>query len=228
MEMHFSDSRTTPAGGTTIFASTDPTNFSSKYVPKLQLSPTDAWHTKTNLTNARFGIDAPFGGDDAGNPRRTLKLSIEDAELVARLRSIEDRVVKMATERSEELWGAALSEPVVREKLKSVLKDDGGTATLITTKIDLTKTQVFSVKNVAAPDGESAGSLDLEHVENALEVVKPGVDCIANVKLRRVWKSSIGFGIALDLTELAVWAHEDPELGFNFGGAEVTILPREW
>lgn len=242
-QLYFRDCRTNASGAKTIFISRHPTSTDPEHNLAFQLSPENSWWSGEHLARAKFGIDSPMEGS-RDESKRSLSLTAEDPALIPWLRAVEETVIKMATERSEELWGKKMESAVVRDKLVSVCKDapvgkEGELKPLIKTKIVLKDpsnpeqrnvTQVFVADGVTRPGAEHPnGKIDLTPVEDPLRSVTRGSKCLAKVKVTTVWKSPIGFGITLMLTHLVVWPAETPSANnaFTFGGAAVTVRPKE-
>lgn len=238
-KIHFRETKTNPSGGKSIYISRHPISTDPQHNLTFQLSPEDSWHSGRFLTKAKFGIDSPMENskDDC---KRSLNLTAEDPGIFAWLKQLEDVVIGMATERSEELWGKKTDEPIVRDKLMSVCKepppDRAEFKPLIKTKIILKDpmrddqknvTAVFLAENVMAPSTQfPQGKIDLTPVDDPLRAVTRGSSCLAKVRVGSVWKSPIGFGISLMVTHLIVWPAENttgPTSAFLFGGAEVNV-----
>ena len=241
-QIFFRETRSQSSGAKTTFISRHPTSSSPDYNLAFQLSPEDSWYTGRYLTKAKFGIDQPQQ-NSTDDFKRTISFTAEDPNLVPFLKSIEETVIRVATERSEELWGKKMDEILVRDKLMSVVKDvpEGKTELkpLIKTKIILPNpatseqrnvTRVFVANDVIAPcDDHPQGKINLLPVDDPLRVVGRNTPCLAKVKVTSMWKSPIGFGISVILTHLVVWPTGSTDtVGsvFGLGGAQVNILPK--
>ena len=68
--------------------------------------------TEDEPLRAPFGISIPFSGEDSD--RLTFDLEVGDSELLDSLRAIDERVVQMAVQNSEQWFGRPLEEATVR------------------------------------------------------------------------------------------------------------------
>ena len=243
-QLYFRDVRNNEkTGGKSCLISRHATSNDPNFNLAFQLSPSDSWWSSRFLTKAKFGIDSIREDGQQDPYKRTVQFTAEDPDLVPFLRSIEESVVSMAIEKSQDLWGKKTDESVVRHAMCSVVKDapegkEGELKPLVKTKIILMNpnrpaeeqknvTKVFTAENRIAPCDEFPhGKIDLVPVEDPLRVVTRNSPCLAKVRVSSVWKSPVGLGISLMLTHLVVWEapSETVQGALSLGGANVNVL----
>lgn len=239
--MYFREVRSHPSGAKNIYISTHPTSSAAEHNLTFALCPDDAWHTQNNLCKAKFGVD-PIQESQTNIFKRDLKLTLEDPSMFEFVQDLEEQAVKMATERSAEIFGKECQEVVVRDKLKSILKagvvgrDNNVFKPLIKTKLVLNDpdgsnkmtTKVFVAEHVTPPCDECpSGKISLKEVSDPVSVITKNSLVMAKVRIGNVWKSPLGFGLSCMATHLIVWPAEsvekNPQGAFNFGNAVVQM-----
>lgn len=144
------------------------------------------------VLRAPFGLSS-FTDKDSGNVSYSLDVSLEDQDIIAKVRDIETLIIDHVTKNSEELLGRKYSEEVIKEALfKSCIREskDGKYAPTLKLKV-MHRDGVFSVK-----------AYDASKQLTELDTLQKGQRVKTIVDLNQVWIIDNKFGLSIRLKQV--------------------------
>ena len=198
----FKDATKTPAGGQHVFIDTSATNRAS---PQFQLA---------EKMRVPFGIrSASLDGTDDG-PRKNMEVSVDDEDVQAFLRGLDERVLQEAADRSKEWFKKKLTvEQVATLFRPSMAQDDAGKfAPLLRIKVnaDTAKRPPRVFVATPSPDG------GMKYLPGTLDDCPPQSHVTPVVELGGVWLINKGCGITFTCTDLLVYPASTAPQAFPF------------
>jgi hypothetical protein len=184
------------SGGKVVHVSTVHGSSDWKDRLRFQMSEDD----KHNLQSAVWGLSTPMAGQDVS--RRTLELTIESAELMTFLETLDKQNLATAKAQSPEWFRKSVEEDAIKQMYVSLVKEPTKAENKPTVRVKV-KCGDYPTNIYVVQDHDASGNLS--YVKGTPDDLARNVKCLVMVETVGLWFMSRQFGMSLTATEILVW-----------------------
>ena len=198
--LEYKEPRPNQSGGKTVNVSTVAGSNDWNHRLRFQLS------VDTNdLQTAIYGLSTPMPGQ-TDDRRRTLELSIDSAELLGFLNTLDQKNIDMATVQSEHWFKKTMDRSTIENMYNSVVRKPSSAEYKPTVRTKVKIADERNNTNVWVVASEEGG--EMTYARGTYHQIGKGCKCMVIVETSGLWFASKQFGMSLVVTDIMVWPNK--------------------